>query len=231
VGIPGSGLIRPLPLNRLPPMSQNRFKRPGAKRTAAQRESEAWQAWERSKLAAESTTTETVTIGKRKAKLQGQKTTKTRKGQVGDAGFLSRILDCIGKRCEILGLDAPAKQEISGTVATAGVVIELPANGRDEPDLSRLNTLELAVLCELTDKAAGGSVDAIGRWVDYKPGTHSDTPALMAALAQGKTPGGYFASPELRTLAGEPAVLPDGSQSNAQGDSRCVATTTETPIK
>ncbi len=70
-------------------------------------EVEFWDAWERSKRDAETITEETGTgprghIGKR---------THQRVGQVGNPAYLAGVLDCIKKRCEILGIDAPVKQD------------------------------------------------------------------------------------------------------------------------
>ncbi len=68
-------------------------------------EAEAWEAWERSKQPAETTTAERVT-------LDGTDRTKAAKrteGRDGNPTFLTVVERCIAKRCEILGLDAPKK--------------------------------------------------------------------------------------------------------------------------
>lgn len=113
-------------------------------------ERECWQAWERSKQPAECITVEEIAVGKEK--LPGQKTTTSRKGQAGDPALLGRILDCIDKRCRMLGLDAPTRQEITGSVGS--VVVELPNNQRDgELDYNLLSVEELKLLEELCIKA------------------------------------------------------------------------------
>lgn len=43
-----------------------------------------------------------------------EKITKTSKGQAGDPRFLQGIQWCIERRCKILGVDAPVKQEHTG---------------------------------------------------------------------------------------------------------------------
>ena len=44
---------------------------------------------------------------------QGKRKTK-RKGQAGGNEYLATVYKCIQKRCELLGLDAPKRQEITG---------------------------------------------------------------------------------------------------------------------
>lgn len=63
-----------------------------------------WDAWERSKLNAE-------TIIERKTPLGHISETKTQ-GQVGNPAFLAGVMSCINKRCEILGIDAPKKVDL-----------------------------------------------------------------------------------------------------------------------
>lgn len=80
-----------------------------------QLEREYWGAWERSKEDAEVETIEKI------GKSNGESVTpdrikqnKRREGQSGNPAFLSGIQWCINKRCEILGLDAPKRQEVTG---------------------------------------------------------------------------------------------------------------------
>lgn len=64
-----------------------------------------WDAWERSKENAE-TRIERNTF-------KGLYIETKIEGQVGNPAFLEGVLKCITKRCEILGLDAPKKQDIT----------------------------------------------------------------------------------------------------------------------
>lgn len=92
-------------------------------------ENEAWEAWEKSKLDAirKAATDESGGEGKGK-----QKRAVTTEGQCGDATYMRLILDIRDRRAKLLGLDAPSKTELSGTVGR--VVFEIPDNGRD-PDV------------------------------------------------------------------------------------------------
>ena len=76
-------------------------------------EREYWDAWERSCLDEETKRLEgTLAAGEEKGKTTKQ--VVTRKGQAGDPRFLTGIQWCIERRCKILGIDAPAKQEHGG---------------------------------------------------------------------------------------------------------------------
>jgi hypothetical protein len=75
-----------------------------------------WQAWERSQLDAESEITKMQGAPPKPnetspapAKLETQ---KKREGQSGNPAFLSGIQWCINKRCEIVGVNAPIKQQV-----------------------------------------------------------------------------------------------------------------------
>jgi hypothetical protein len=70
-------------------------------------EVEYWAAWMRSQAPEETTNTEQDNMGKSKAAIR-------RIGQVGDPRFLEGVERCIKKRCELLGLNAPERKEISG---------------------------------------------------------------------------------------------------------------------
>jgi len=75
-------------------------------------EAVAWEAWERSCLDAESSSSSLVRgrVNREGAPLPDlERAEKTVKGQAGDERFLERVAWCINKRCEILGLNAPAK--------------------------------------------------------------------------------------------------------------------------
>lgn len=73
-----------------------------------------WDAWERSKENAE-TIIDRQTPGGRIFE------TKT-EGQVGNPSFLAGVQWCINRRCELLGLDAPKKQEVTSEVTFKGYV-------------------------------------------------------------------------------------------------------------
>jgi len=66
-----------------------------------------WQAWLDSCAALETITQEGTGDGVAKVK-------KTSKPQNGDPRFLSGVERCIERRCRLLGLDAPAKSELTG---------------------------------------------------------------------------------------------------------------------
>lgn len=72
-------------------------------------EREYWDAWERSQRNAESTVLEQM-LGES----TWSKTQSRSEGQTGDPRFLAGVGWCVQKRCEILGLDAPKKQEHTG---------------------------------------------------------------------------------------------------------------------
>jgi hypothetical protein len=64
-----------------------------------------WDAWERSKLDAETEIT--------KSTPNGHVHEVRREGQSGNPAFLAGVMSCINKRCEILGLDAPKKADVT----------------------------------------------------------------------------------------------------------------------
>lgn len=70
-----------------------------------QMEAEAWAAWERSKQP----TVQRVVLDADKEGAGYKKRVKT--GQTGEPQYLAIVLKCCERRCKILGLDAPAKQE------------------------------------------------------------------------------------------------------------------------
>jgi predicted transcriptional regulator len=83
-------------------------------------ELEYWQAWKRSQEDAESEITKMQGTPPKQgdanpapAKLETQ---KKREGQSGNPAFLRGVEWCINKRCEIIGVNAPIKQEIGLTV-------------------------------------------------------------------------------------------------------------------
>jgi hypothetical protein len=69
-------------------------------------EREYWRGWERSCEDAE-------TVRKEGSAGGVEKVVKTEKGQAGDPRFLAGVERCIERRCKLLGLDAPIKQDIT----------------------------------------------------------------------------------------------------------------------
>ena len=69
-------------------------------------EREYWEAWEKSKNPVK-------TIASKK--VDGQQTEKTIQGETGtgDPRYLSGVQWCINKRCEIVGLDAPSRTDVT----------------------------------------------------------------------------------------------------------------------
>lgn len=68
-------------------------------------EIEYWKAWERSQKDAEVNTSKVSSEGGEQ-KMEKQKRVE---GQVGDPRYLQGIMQCIDRRCQILGIDAPKK--------------------------------------------------------------------------------------------------------------------------
>ena len=86
--------------------------------------------------------------------IETKRTVKTTK-RVGDRGFLAGIEWCIERRCKLLGLDAPAKSELTGK---DGGPIKTEATNK--PDLSKLSIDELLQLRQIVTKATDGTTDA-----------------------------------------------------------------------
>ena len=103
-------------------------------------EREYWTAWERSCEDAE-------TVRQKGAPgAEGIKTEsieKTSKGQAGDPRFLAGVQWCIERRCKIIGIDAPQRQELTGRdggpIKTEAVGIE--QSERDRAIAALANTL------------------------------------------------------------------------------------------
>jgi hypothetical protein len=74
-------------------------------------ERNAWAGWEKSQKDAE---TMEVTGTAQGGRGKPDTVKKITKGQAGDSRFLAIILNCVNKRSEILGLDAPRKLEHGG---------------------------------------------------------------------------------------------------------------------
>lgn len=73
-------------------------------------ELEAWNAWLRSQQNAETETVTDVGIGDKPV------TRRESKGQTGNAQYLSVVQWCIAQRCKILGIEAPVKQDVQGSL-------------------------------------------------------------------------------------------------------------------
>lgn len=95
-------------------------------------EQEAWDAWRRSQQEQQTTEAEV-----KPGKGDGERTNRTKlikRTSYGDARFLSVVRDCIARRCQILGLDAPKKvapTDPTGEKEYTGPIIIIPDNGRD----------------------------------------------------------------------------------------------------
>jgi len=86
-------------------------------------EKTAWDAWERSKQ--RETQTDKSVTGEKSRTESGT----TKEETPGDPRFLQIIMNCIDKRCKVLGLDAPIT--IQGTGADGAItIVRLPDNGR-----------------------------------------------------------------------------------------------------
>ncbi len=73
-------------------------------------EREAWLAWERSKSPRETYTAERSADGKQTSYIVKEES------QIGDPQYLTIIDKCIGRRCSLLGLNAPKKTEVAASV-------------------------------------------------------------------------------------------------------------------
>ena len=88
--------------------------------------SEAMDAWEASKA-----DTEIVTVERRKA---GDKVVRRTEGQTGNPAHLTNALKAAESRRKLLGLDAPARQEIAGAQGAPIQIIEVVAPPAREAD-------------------------------------------------------------------------------------------------
>jgi len=94
-------------------------------------EREAWRGWRRSLKDREIVNTK-KTSGGDGTKAEASKRTE---GQAGGPQFLGRVLDCIARRCDLLGLDAPQRQEHTGP---GGGPIQLTAVQYTDEQLSAI---------------------------------------------------------------------------------------------
>lgn len=114
----------------------------------SQIEREAWEAWQKSRQAKETTTDETITDqdGEVTTGADGTPiayTTETTKHTLkvedlyGDPRFLLIIQNCVKERCKILGLYAPEKREENRRVAVTITVEQLAQAQREVEDWRR----------------------------------------------------------------------------------------------
>jgi hypothetical protein len=88
----------------------------------------AWDAWEKSILM--KTTTEKNSGGSNQSGgYNNEEKTVRVEETAGNPAFLRIVMDCVDKRCEILGLNSPLKLEGTGENG-AITIIQLPDNGR-----------------------------------------------------------------------------------------------------
>lgn len=98
-------------------------------------EIEYWVAWERSQRDAETVTNDITEVDGKFISRESKK----REGQTGDPRFLTGVQWCIQKRCDILGIDAPAKTDLTtnGKDFPSSVVnVYIPDNGRSSNGLN-----------------------------------------------------------------------------------------------
>lgn len=92
-----------------------------------------WQAWDKSLQPKESTSSE-----KKGSEVKVGKRTEQR---AGNPQFLKGVMECIDRRCKLLGLDAPVKSEITSEIAISQVQEDYHAMNPEE--LSRLYIAKL----------------------------------------------------------------------------------------
>ena len=101
-------------------------------------ETQAWAAWERSQEDEETVSKKTATVTIKTKTGRGSESlevpaltneeTRTTRGQAGDPRFLTVVLKCVIKRCELLGLDKPKKLDLGN----GKVIFLMPDNGRGD---------------------------------------------------------------------------------------------------
>jgi len=80
-------------------------------------ELEAWKGWQRTIGKVRTIREEGGRVSGVKSKLPPEKTVTTIETQAGDPRFLQTILECVRRRCEILGLNAPVEARITGRLS------------------------------------------------------------------------------------------------------------------
>lgn len=89
-----------------------------------------WEAWEKSLQPKESTSSE-----KKGSELKVGKRSEQR---AGNPAFLKGVMDCIDRRCKLLGLDAPIKSEVTSALSVSQDYANMEAE-----ELSRLYLAKL----------------------------------------------------------------------------------------
>ena len=99
-----------------------------------------WEAWsrslektlKRSKKMKGSVEDSVETKSETKPRRKDVEITETTEERLGDPRYLDGILKCIQKRCELLGIDAPEKKELTGKDGKplTVTIFQLPDNGR-----------------------------------------------------------------------------------------------------
>nr|WP_293836721.1 helix-turn-helix domain-containing protein [uncultured Arsenicibacter sp.] len=96
-----------------------------------------WSAWERSLKPFKKKQTKmrgevNMNDASQKQKAKNLETTEATEERVGDPKFLDGVLKCIQKRVDILGIDAPSKQELTGKDGKPlnVTIFKIPDNGR-----------------------------------------------------------------------------------------------------
>lgn len=95
-------------------------------------ERQSWAAWERSVGVVERRTTRKKDAGERSE----TEATVVKTYQAGDPRYLKNVLDCIERRCKILGLDAPEKHA------------DTDSKGNDLDRIDRINSLSKRLLAQ-----------------------------------------------------------------------------------
>lgn len=118
-------------------------------------EAKAWQGWEnsvrdRSRIVKEGTEGDADSKkGKKRTKIQ-----ITTEQTDGDPRWLNIILSCVDRRCKILGLDAPTRQELSGPQGAPLKVESLNVGALTDEELEQLITISRKTA--ITEGDSGG---------------------------------------------------------------------------
>ncbi len=109
-------------------------------------ELEYWHAWRRSQQTFHKRSIKRAGLGAGGDAGQGATESKIEdEDRIGDPRFLDGILDCIRRRCDILGVDAPKRQELAGPEG-APLIPEIPLD--DAGRKKRMRELAIAIAAE-----------------------------------------------------------------------------------
>lgn len=166
-------------------------------------EREAWQAWERSKKKLKRVSTKTVKNVPEASKdpaVEREEETSVEEGRDGDPRHLNVVMDCIDKRCKILGLDAPLK------------VAPTTPDGKESWEPRRDPVVE-QLLAEAASALKGYGVPVLDRYSN--PPNAGVTADPNTCLLENRSPGNGRGSPrELR--GGPPKMAPGSFRTNAR---------------